>query len=267
MKISVVTISFNQAGFLPKCIESVRDQGYSNYEHIVIDACSNDGTQKVLDQYKKNLKHCVVEKDKGPADGLNKGFGLASGDVFYYLNADDVVLPGAFHSAISHFSNCPGVDVLAGSGHIIDENGRYLRRVWSDPISRLRLGYGGGILIQPSTFIRRVAYESTNGFNIDNRSNWDGELVVDLFLAGANMKSLPEVWSGYRLHNTTITSSANLDNLIARFSQRMRAKLNLKYPPFLKSCLCIYFRCERLVRHPSQFVERIRFGRVYGRSA
>ncbi|MEQ1715024.1 MAG: glycosyltransferase, partial [Hyphomicrobium sp.] len=182
--ISVVTISYNQAQWLPDCITSVAAQAGS-WEHIVVDPGSTDGSRDIIAGKAGHFAAVVLEKDKGPADGLNKGFERATGDIFYYLNADDVIYPNAFADAVSYFEAHPEMDVVSGHGYIIDEVGRRRRSVWSDPITRSGIAHGGSILIQPATFIRRSAYERAGGFNAQNRTNWDGELVVDLYLSGA----------------------------------------------------------------------------------
>ena len=73
IKISVITISKNQGKFIEKCIQSVINQNYENYEHIIIDANSTDKTHSILDKYKNKLL-INIGNDEGPADGLNKGF-------------------------------------------------------------------------------------------------------------------------------------------------------------------------------------------------
>ena len=75
------------------------------------------------------------------------------------------------------------------------------------------MAYGASILIQPSTAIKSSAFQKVNGFNSLNKSNWDGELYVDLFLSGANFKLIPNVLSIYRLHPDSITGQDKLPAL------------------------------------------------------
>ena len=88
MKISVVTISYNQAHYLERCLDSVLSQDGVELEYIVVDAYSSDGSREILERYRDRLSTLIVEKDNGPPDGLNKGFSHATGDIFYYLNSD-----------------------------------------------------------------------------------------------------------------------------------------------------------------------------------
>jgi glycosyltransferase involved in cell wall biosynthesis len=97
MRISIVTLSYNQRAFLQDAIDSILQQGYPDLEFIVVDPGSTDGSRELFRSYGEQISHVIFEPDRGAADGLNKGFGLASGEVFGFLNADDFLLPGALH--------------------------------------------------------------------------------------------------------------------------------------------------------------------------
>lgn len=105
MKLTVVTISHNQSEYLEECMNSVLSQN-ADVEYIVVDALSGDGSIDILKAAEHRLSRLIVEKDNGPAHGLNKGFGCASGDIYYYLNSDDVVVPNAFREALRLMANC-----------------------------------------------------------------------------------------------------------------------------------------------------------------
>ena len=95
LKISIVTLSFNQRAYLQEAIDSVLSQGYLDLEYIVVDPGSTDGSRDLIKSYGDRIAHCIFEPDRGAADGLNKGFERATGDVFGFLNADDLLFPGA----------------------------------------------------------------------------------------------------------------------------------------------------------------------------
>lgn len=264
--LSVVTISFNQAAFLRACIDSVLAQKSDDIEYIVVDPGSTDGSREIIAEYGNQIDLVVSDKDGGAAEGLNNGFARASGDVLYYLNSDDTVLPGAFSEALEILQMHPMVDVVAGSGVLIDMFGMPIRKIGSDPISRRRLSYGSGILIQPSTFIRRKAFEKVGGFNPENKSNWDGELVVDLFRAGAHFLIVENLWGCYRLHGESITSSGRTRDLIKGWNRRKRDKLGASQSRIIVFASSIFYRIERLSRQPSRILDRLRSGRVFGRA-
>lgn len=264
MKISVVTISFNQAQYLRACLDSVLLQDYPHFEYIVIDGGSTDGSAEILDGYRTMVKVIVSEPDNGPADALNKGLSYATGDVFYYLNSDDIVLSGAFGEAIKLFKDHSDIDVVAGAGMFIAGDGSYIRRLYSDKVSRSRLAYGSSNLVQPATFFRLESVRRVGGFRPKNASNWDDELVTDLYLAGAKFKIVHNFWGGYRLHSESITASSKLDSEIFAWYARKREKLGIA-PSKLAWLYTQFFRIERVLRKPSIILERLTNGPIYGR--
>src|SRR5690348_10899345 len=124
MKLSVITISFNQGRFLERAIKSVLNQSADEIEYIVVDPGSTDGSREIINRYKHRITHAIFEKDDGPADGLNRGFARATGDIYCYLNADDEFCPGAFSDVSSYFLANPKVDVACGHAYVIDAENR-----------------------------------------------------------------------------------------------------------------------------------------------
>ena len=94
MRISIVTLSYNQRTFLREAIDSVLQQDHPDLEYIVVDPGSTDGSREFIRSYGEQVAQVVFEPDQGAADGLNKGFSRATGEVFGFLNADDYLLPG-----------------------------------------------------------------------------------------------------------------------------------------------------------------------------
>ena len=106
-KISVITPSYNQAEFLEQTVKSVVAQNYPNLEYIVIDGGSDDGSIQILEQNNDHIHHWVSEPDKGQSEALNKGFSLATGDIFCWLNSDDQFAPNALRSVAMKMSRPP----------------------------------------------------------------------------------------------------------------------------------------------------------------
>src|SRR6266850_561949 len=102
-KISIVTPSFNQGRFLEETILSVLNQGYPNLEYILIDGGSSDQSLEVIRRYEEHLAYWISEKDRGQVDAINKGLNRSSGDIFAFINSDDVYLPGTFAAVAEYF--------------------------------------------------------------------------------------------------------------------------------------------------------------------
>ena len=90
MKISIITISYNNCTELKYAIESVLSQSYSDIEYIIIDGLSSDGTQAMINFYGDHIDTFISEPDKGIYDALNKGVRLATGDLIGFLHSDDI---------------------------------------------------------------------------------------------------------------------------------------------------------------------------------
>jgi len=207
MKVSIVTISFNQADFLERAIKSVVEQDHDDIEYIVVDPGSTDGSRDIIEKYKDKITTAILDPDDGPADGLNKGFAAATGDILAYINADDALLPGALKSVVKYFENNPSTDVVTGHGFIIDGDGKVIRRFFSAPFNLWRFAYGHSVVIQQSTFFKKSAYDKVGGFNLENNTSWDAELLLEMAMNGARVRMASGFWSFFTVHPASITGS------------------------------------------------------------
>ncbi len=94
-KISIVTPSFNQVEYIEETIRSVICQGYPNLEYIIIDGVSTDGSVEIIKKYEDYLTYWVSEPDRGQAHAINKGILKITGDIFGWINSDDLLLPNS----------------------------------------------------------------------------------------------------------------------------------------------------------------------------
>jgi glycosyltransferase involved in cell wall biosynthesis len=207
LKISIVTLSFNQRAYLKEAMESVLSQGYSDLEYIIVDPGSTDGSRELIRSYGARIPHVIFEPDRGAADGLNKGFALATGDVYGFLNADDVLMPGSLREIADFFTANSECSLAFGSGHIIDSNGRVIRRWKARDFTVRRYFYGGTQWLQQSTFFRSDIYLQSPRFNVENRTCWDGELFVTMANQGAKVGYIRSDLAGFRIHNESISGS------------------------------------------------------------
>lgn len=206
MKVSIVTISFNQAQFLERAIRSVIEQNYTDIEYIVVDPGSVDGSRDIIERYRDRITKIIYEPDEGPADGLNKGFARAAGDVFGYINSDDTLLPGAITEVVKEFTRHRNTDIVVGHGYIIDRDGNTVRRFRSAPFSSWRYVHGASVIMQQSTFFRREIFQKIGGFNNKNFTCWDSELILSMSLSNAKIRTLNKYLSIFTQHPDSITS-------------------------------------------------------------
>jgi glycosyltransferase involved in cell wall biosynthesis len=124
--VSIITPSFNQVRFLEETIRSVLDQDYPRIEYIVVDGGSTDGSVEIIQKYEGKLARWSSEADLGQTDAINRGFGMAHGDVFAWLNSDDMYRPGAVGEAVAFFQNHPEIGMVYGHAFYVAEDGHIL---------------------------------------------------------------------------------------------------------------------------------------------
>lgn len=264
-KFSIVTISYNQAEFLERAIQSVIEQDYRDFEYIIVDPGSIDGSREIIERYRAKISKIIYEPDGGPADGLNKGFSSATGEIFGFLNSDDILYPGTLTKVSEFFDQHHEVDVVSADAFLIDENESAIRKLQSDNFSLQRYAYGSILIVQQSTFFKRHIFEKAGGFNPLNKCAWDGELFVDMALAGGRFAVVREIWSGFRSHARSITSSAKRDDEINEFRDRIFKKILNRDPKLIDYPLTYGYRIMRHLSNPRGLIERLTKGPVYGR--
>ena len=265
MKFSIVTISFNQATFLEKAIRSVIDQDYDNLEYIVVDPGSTDGSREIIERYRDRITKIIYEPDNGPADGLNKGFAQATGNLYGFLNSDDTLLPGTLRKVAKFFDSHSEIDLVSGHTYIIDEHDRVLRKSYSEKFTPKRYVYGAAVIIQPSTFFRAATFKNTQGFNENNTSSWDGELFLDMYLQYSKFYLLNEYLSCFRLQPESITASMKLDADMKAYSDYIFKKVMGRTTKPYDFIIRMYFRLLKHLSSPRALFERLRNGPIYGR--
>jgi glycosyltransferase involved in cell wall biosynthesis len=224
MRIGIVTVSFNQANFLQEAIDSVRVSAPNELNYVLVDPGSSDGSLAVVERNRGRFAKVILEADRGAADGLNKGFAACEADVFGYINSDDRFAPGALDFVADYFARHPEVDLLLGGIRIIDVTGKArLRGRAPDRMDLRRFVCGACFAWQQATFFRRELFERT-GFNPANHACWDGELVLDMVLAGARIGYTDTVLGDFRIYGESLTGSGRQALLEKAEILRFRAK-------------------------------------------
>jgi glycosyltransferase involved in cell wall biosynthesis len=258
MKFSVVTISYNQRQYLEEALTSILTQDYAAIEYIVVDPGSTDGSRELIESYQEQLGRVILEPDQGAADGLNKGFLYATGDIFGFLNSDDALLPGAIRRVSQAFEDNPDCDIVMGNGFIVDAQGKCIRHIRAAGFTLNRYFYGGATWLQQATFFRRTAFERAGGFNVNNRSCWDGELVVDMVRLGAKVKYLDQNLALFRIHGKSITGSKRHGEMMKADAERMFSLSRGRRWTVLDTLRGYLVRIERVLTHPGAVESAIR---------
>ncbi len=221
-KISVVVCSYNQADYLELCLQSILDQKYPNLELIVVDGNSTDHSKDILERYRGQCTHLLIEDDDGQSDALNKGFSLSSGDVMTWVCSDDGLEPDALMRVGLAFAAQPETDVLVGGCRRIDAEGNNLsiHHTHLPYRQQVRLSFGDMIsfgptwlrsfyFIQPELFWSRRIWEKSGGY-IANHMFFamDYELFLRFALAGARAYHIPQCLAFALVHQAQKSAHA-----------------------------------------------------------
>jgi len=199
VKISVVTPCFNSQSTLRETIESVLAQKDPDFEHVVMDGGSTDGTLAILQAY-PHLRW-LSEKDEGHYDAMNRGIARATGDLVVILNADDCFREGALSAVRAGFAGHPDWDGCFGDFLYVDGEGREIFRRAEALYDFKVLLYGLDYICHHTMFIRRAVYDRLGGYrHREFRNAADFEFKLRLGRAGCRIGHVPQFLVNYRIH-------------------------------------------------------------------
>ena len=191
MKISIITVVYNNKETIQDCIDSVLSQEYDDLEYVIVDGASTDGTveiiKDVVKRYPEKSIKFISEKDDGIYDAMNKGIGLASGDIIGILNSDDAYYTNDCLSTVVNEFQKKSVDsVFADLVYVRRDNLQKVVRYYSSAsFSPCKFAFGW-MPAHPTFFVRRGLYEKYGKFKTDYIIAADYELLVR-FLAKNNV--------------------------------------------------------------------------------
>ena len=207
---SIITPSFNRATFISQAIESVLHQNYPNVEHIIIDGGSTDGTLEVIKKY-PHLR-VVSGPDKGMYDALNKGLGMARGEIIGFLNTDDLYTEGSFGGVLDLFKR-NRTDAVAGQAILFSRNRdntesviHQIRILTEERLWRELIYSNPGF---NAWFFNRRVFEKIGTFDTSYRMSGDRDFLFKFLLSGLNFEFLEQTVYGYLAHEDSLTFSRN----------------------------------------------------------
>lgn len=177
VKISLITVTYNAANTIERCISSVAGQEYAHLEYIIIDGESTDETLEIINKYQRYIGIIVSEPDHGIYDAMNKGIALASGDIIGMLNADDWFASSDVLNCVADTFDKSGAGIIYGDIDYVDKQGRIIRK-WRS--GNYHHGYfnWGWMPPHPSFYVKRMLYEQMGGYKPIYGSATDYELML-----------------------------------------------------------------------------------------
>lgn len=212
IKVSIITVVYNNREYIKDCVQSVLGQTYENIEYIVIDGGSTDGTLNILEEYREKIDRIISEPDRGACDAMNKGIKIASGDIIAILMSDDIYFDESVLEKVvkimadDRIESCYG-DLVYVDRTNTDKIVRYwkagefyrdsLRRGWMPP--------------HPTLFIKKEVYLKYGVFNTEYKIANDYDLILRLLWKyGISIRYVPEVLVRMRMGGESNRSFKNI---------------------------------------------------------
>jgi glycosyltransferase involved in cell wall biosynthesis len=225
MKVSIAVPSYNYVQFLEACLSSIQQQDYPDFEVLIADGGSDDGSMEVIDRFCAEDKRfsLVSTSDDGQASAIQKAFRHASGDILCFLNADDCyICKDALSAVVKAFQEHPAIGLASFGGYYLDAEGRWLRpvRYRYHPFDGFHLMRYRTAILQPATFWRKHVYDE---------AEWPAQyhFVFDVvFFYQAYQRyswlELNKPIAGYRLHGDNKSMSVRSSRIqeLANFEER-----------------------------------------------
>ena len=211
LKVSIITVVFENKRFIVDAINSVLSQSYENIEYIVVDGDSKDGSLDVIKSYGSKIHTVISEPDEGTYDALNKGIQLASGDIIGFLHSDDFYAHSeVIASIVEQFKN-PIIDAVYADLDYVSLNDKHkIVRKWRSGAYYPNRFYNGWMPPHPTFFVRKKIYQQYGGYNTQLKLAADYELMLRMGLKHLiHMVYMPSVIIKMRLGGQSNRSFTN----------------------------------------------------------
>lgn len=215
MKISIITVVYNNEQTIEHAIKSVLAQDYDDIEYVIIDGNSSDDTTSIIKKYQGQIDVFISESDKGLYDAMNKGILASSGDIIGILNSDDLYQDKFVISDIAEqFKVDAKCSILYGDLVYVDQdNVDKIVRKWKSKPYYPKFFEHGYVPPHPALFLKREVYEKAGLFDLNFRLAADYEFMIRI-LKKHNFKSsyYPRLMVKMRLGGAT---NKNIKNILA----------------------------------------------------
>jgi glycosyltransferase involved in cell wall biosynthesis len=229
MKFSLITITYNSEAYLEETIASVLSQEHIDFEYILVDGDSTDGTLDIIRTHAETDPRIrwISEPDDGIADAFNKGIRMASGDIIGILNSDDCYVPGALQIVASAVASHPECDVF---------HGNMIRFQGDKPLFLLKPSdveqniWHEMPLNHPATFVTRRAYQAVGLFDTVLKVAMDYDMILRLYTAGFRFWHIDAVLAQMRYGGASDTE------VLAGLGEVYRVSVRQGYSRWKASC-------------------------------
>lgn len=210
-KVSIITVCYNSEKTIEDTIKSVVNQTYPNIEYIVIDGVSTDNTLSIINKYKEQITTIVSEKDNGIYDAINKGIGLATGDIIANLNSDDFYIDDKVIADVVATFEKEKTDTLYADLYYVDAvDTNKIVRYWKSKQYKEGLFLKGWMPPHPTFFVKKEVYQKHGLFDLQFKSAADYEIMLRfIHRFKASISYLPRVIVKMRVGGVSNSSLKN----------------------------------------------------------
>lgn len=219
IKVSIITINFQNNTGIRQTIESVISQTYNNIEYIIIDGASTDGSIEIINQYADQLSYFVSESDNGIYHAMNKGWKKATGEYCLFLNSGDYLYKNTvIEQVVNKIPETPA-DIIFGDLYAFDEN-QYWVTSFKEKISLYYFHHS--FIPHPSTFTKRSLLIELNGFYEHYKVISDWAFFVRCFLHKASFQQIDIVTTAFYMQGSSSNSDIGSKDKIALFENEFK---------------------------------------------
>jgi len=212
VKISIITVAFDSELYIASALRSVDQQSWRNFEHLVVDGASRDGTLCVVHANTRPWRHVLSEPDDGIYDAMNKGIRLTTGDIIGFINSDDFYASSTVLDTVAAVFQDPEIQACWGDLCYVKQHEpskivRYWRSSGFVPGAFAR----GWCPPHPTFFVRREVLKRFGSFNLNFPIAADMELMARLIeVHRIRAVYIPKVLVHMRMGGTTNRSFRNI---------------------------------------------------------
>jgi glycosyltransferase involved in cell wall biosynthesis len=227
--VSVVVPTYNMSRYLEECLDSVLEQSFRDFEIIVVDDGSTDGTAEVAARYEGRIRY-ERQENRGVAEALNTGIALAKGEYVALLAADDTLCPESLAVRVWLLDRNPNVGMVSGCALMVDAAGepqwphRPIRREGATHQSSeaaLRYLLSGNAVVCSTVMMRRAVLQRVGGFRQESMPGEDWEMW--LRIAGiSDVMYLSASLARVRMHEESLTAKFTVESVEAAHANILR---------------------------------------------
>lgn len=201
--ITIITPVYNGDRYIESCLQTVIQQNCGDIEHLIIDGGSSDRTVEIVKRYAKQYGHLrwISERDRGQSDAMNKGIGLAKGEVIGFLNVDDYYEPNVLNQVVELFETLPTPSFVVGNCNVWNDAGELKKYNRPKNLKLTELLLGANINphpINPSAyFYHKCIHDVIGLYSVDQHFTMDVDFILRAVQV-AHVQHIDRTWGNYR---------------------------------------------------------------------